>query len=427
MNTNAITITHPTEHAAWSAEQRDLIRTVFANGASDAEFAALVAVAEARNLNPFTRQVFFVKRWDSAKRCETWAVQVSIDGLRAIAERTGLYAGQDEPEYEHDEKGAITLCKVRVYRKDWGNRACVGVAYWSEYVQCTKEGRPTSMWQKFAHVMIAKCAEALALRKAFPEVASGLYTGDEMDSPETIPAHVKQSATQPALHAASMEQAPVVDATIDPPQQPAPAQQPAAQPASESPPTIAQWREWIANAKDSAELDAIRADLPREMAAQLRVEICGRLCAFAKTLEALQNLRPLLDKITDDKARAKCVVVYEARMNELDPPKDDGPKGSKRKPNVRSVDANGSASNAPPPDLNNPVVALAVLHKCAAPQHAVSHYAKYHAAKPAKAREAIRNALIGMLTDRWPTYSGGREGAESIVQRAEESSIARAA
>ena len=423
MNTNAITITHPTEHAAWSAEQRDLIRTTFANGASDAEFAALVAVAEARNLNPFTRQVFFVKRWDSAKRCETWAVQVSIDGLRAIAERTGLYAGQDEPEYEHDDKGAIVLCKVRVYRKDWGNRACVGVAYWGEYVQCTKEGRPTSMWQKFAHVMIAKCAEALALRKAFPEVASGLYTGDEMDSPETIPAHVKQSATQPALHAASMEQAPapVVDAAVEP------AQQPAAQPASEQPPTIDQWREWIVGAKSSDVLDAIRADLPREMAAQLRVEIYGRLCAFVTSVSALQNLRPLLDKITDDKARAKCVEAYEARLNELDPPKDDGPKSGKRKPNVRSADANGSANDAPPPDLSNPVVALAVLRKCGTPQHAVSHYARHHAAKPAKTREAIRNALIGMLTDRWPTYSGGREGAERIVQRAEEGSIARAA
>lgn len=165
--------------AGWTGEQRALIRQTFAGGATDGEFAALLAVAETRNLNPFTKQVYFVKRWDSQKRCETWAVQISIDGLRAIAERTGLYAGQDEPEYEYEENGSIRLCKVRVYRKDWGGRACVGVAHWREYVQLSREGKPTAMWAKYAHIMIAKCAEALALRKAFPEAAGGLYTTDE--------------------------------------------------------------------------------------------------------------------------------------------------------------------------------------------------------------------------------------------------------
>lgn len=183
---------------AWSAEQRALIRTTFANGATDAEFAALLAVAEARNLNPFTKQVYFVKRWDSQKRCETWAVQVSIDGLRAIAERTGLYAGQDEPEYEYEDNGAIRLCKVRVYRKDWGGRACVGVAHWREYVQLSREGKPTSMWAKYAHIMIAKCAEALALRKAFPEAASGLYTSEEIPIEQPQRVDVEQVHSAPA-------------------------------------------------------------------------------------------------------------------------------------------------------------------------------------------------------------------------------------
>lgn len=183
---------------AWSAEQRSLIRATFANGATDGEFAALLAVAEARNLNPFTKQVYFVKRWDSQKRCETWAVQVSIDGLRAIAERTGLYAGQDEPEYEYEDDGAIRLCKVRVYRKDWGGRACVGVAHWREYVQLSREGKATSMWAKYAHIMIAKCAEALALRKAFPEAASGLYTTEEIPIEQPQRVEVEQVHATPA-------------------------------------------------------------------------------------------------------------------------------------------------------------------------------------------------------------------------------------
>lgn len=47
-----------------------------------------------------------------------WAAQVSIDGLRAIAERTGLYAGQDEPEFVENPDGTIKLC--RVWRRDSG-------------------------------------------------------------------------------------------------------------------------------------------------------------------------------------------------------------------------------------------------------------------------------------------------------------------
>lgn len=198
---------------AWSAEQRSLIRATFANGATDGEFAALLAVAEARNLNPFTKQVYFVKRWDSQKRCETWAVQVSIDGLRAIAERTGLYAGQDEPEYEYEEDGSIRMCKVRVYRKDWGGRACVGVAHWREYVQLSREGKATSMWAKYAHIMIAKCAEALALRKAFPEAASGLYTTEEIPIEQPQRVEVEQvHATPAAIASGERFAAPIVSA-----------------------------------------------------------------------------------------------------------------------------------------------------------------------------------------------------------------------
>lgn len=168
---------------AFDEDQRRMIRDSFANGASDAEFAMLLEVAKARRLNPLLRQIHFVKRWDSQKRCEVWSVQAAIDGLRAIAERTGLYAGQDEPEFEETD-GAIKLCRVRVWRKDWP-RPAVGVAYWSEYVQTIRDKvsgkeRPSAMWARMPHVMLAKCAESLALRKAFPEDMGGLYSDEEM-------------------------------------------------------------------------------------------------------------------------------------------------------------------------------------------------------------------------------------------------------
>jgi phage recombination protein Bet len=167
----------------FSADQLKIIRDSFLNGASEKEAAVLLELARVRRLNPITRQIHFVKRsqWDPDTRTskEVWSAQVGIDGFRAIAERTGLYDGQDEAEFEYDSKGAIKLCRVRIYRKDW-SRPAVGVAHFTEYAQTKKDGSLTKMWVDKPHIMIAKCAEALAFRKAFPEDTSGLYAPEEM-------------------------------------------------------------------------------------------------------------------------------------------------------------------------------------------------------------------------------------------------------
>lgn len=194
--------------------QRQIIRDSFANGASDTEFALLLEVARARRLNPLMRQIHFVKRWDTGKGRDVWSWQVSIDGLRAVAERTGLYAGQDEPEFVDGPDGTLLLCKVRVYRKDWP-RPAVGVAYWSEYVQTirdrqTGKERPAAMWAKMPHIMLAKCAESLALRKAFPEDTSGLYTTEEMgqaDNGHAVADVIHAPAVLPAPPAVDISEA----------------------------------------------------------------------------------------------------------------------------------------------------------------------------------------------------------------------------
>jgi phage recombination protein Bet len=202
----------------FTEEQKQLIRDTFANGASDAEFSVLLEVARARRLNPLLRQIHFVQRWDSEKHRMVWATQVSIDGLRAVAERTGLYQGQDEPEFVENPDGTLKLCKVRVWRKDWP-RPAVGVAYWSEYVQTTRDKqtgktRPTAMWARMPHVMLAKCGEALALRKAFPEDMAGLYTTDEMSQAQGEAARGAQpSGPQPA-RVVPMEQGPRTEVHI---------------------------------------------------------------------------------------------------------------------------------------------------------------------------------------------------------------------
>jgi len=163
----------------FTPDQEQMIRDMFLNGAPKEEAAILMELAKVRRLNPITKQIHFVKRWDSGKKREVWAAQVGIDGFRSIAERTGRYDGQDEPEYEYKKDGSLLLCRVRVYRRDW-SRPAVGVAHWDEYVQMKKEGGPNAMWSRGKHFMLAKCAEAIAFRKAFPEDMSGLYTPEEM-------------------------------------------------------------------------------------------------------------------------------------------------------------------------------------------------------------------------------------------------------
>lgn len=173
----------------FSAEQVQLLRDGYAPGATEVEFKMLLEVARLRRLNPFLKQLHFVKRKSKDRNdrwVEVWTSQVSIDGLRAIAQRTGLYDGQDEPTFERDKDGLILSARVCVYRKDW-SRPAVGVARWSEYVQTKQDGTPTKFWDTMPHVMIGKCAEALALRKAFPEDLAGIFTDEEMEQADNAP------------------------------------------------------------------------------------------------------------------------------------------------------------------------------------------------------------------------------------------------
>lgn len=182
----------------FTSEQRQLMRDTYCRGATEHEFLALVAVAEARGFNPLEGECYFIQRYDYEKQAQVWSVQASIDGFRIKAEETGLYAGQDEPEFEYDAQGRVKLARVRVYRRDW-ERPSVGVARFDEYVQTKKDGSPTRMWLRMPHNQLAKCAESLALRKAFPKRFARIYTTDEMgqaDS-EALPAPPRAAQLPP--------------------------------------------------------------------------------------------------------------------------------------------------------------------------------------------------------------------------------------
>ena len=169
---------------SYTHEQVELIKRTVAKGATDDELSMFMAVARRARLDPFTKQIHFVKRKQkdaNGNWVEVGAIQISIDGYRAIAERTGTLAGIDDAIFDSEDRPNPKKATVSVYRLVDGMRVpFTASARWSEYAATYKDGNPQPMWKKMPYLMLGKCAEALALRKAFPNDLSGLYTNEEM-------------------------------------------------------------------------------------------------------------------------------------------------------------------------------------------------------------------------------------------------------
>ena len=200
------------EGPTWTDEQVQLIKDTVCQGATDDEFKLFLYACQKTRLDPLMRQIHAVKRWNAQLQRMAMAIQTGIDGYRLIADRPKLdgtpsgYAGQDPPVWTYREdahpKDAIydrlEAASVTAYRMIEGNRVgFTGIAFWDEYVQTKKDGNITSFWARMPRGQLAKCAEALALRKAFPQDLAGIYTDDEMaqaGSGDTPPSDQKPPA-----------------------------------------------------------------------------------------------------------------------------------------------------------------------------------------------------------------------------------------
>lgn len=195
----------------FSREQIDTIKSVVCPGITDNELKLFSEVCRQTKLSPFAKQIYVTKRptWDPDTKTKVpkMTIQTGIDGFRLIAERTGKYRGQTQFQWCGLDgvwkdvwlsPKPPAAARAGVIRSDF-SEPLYRTARWDAYVQVKQGGEPNSMWAKMGPEQLAKCAEALALRTAFPQELAGLYTEDEMgqaDNEAPRPAEVRATVVE---------------------------------------------------------------------------------------------------------------------------------------------------------------------------------------------------------------------------------------
>ena len=178
------TLTLTADQEWWNDKQIAALRQLGVDRASNGDLAVFMHVAQRTGLDPFARQIYMIERQGKQ------TIQTGIDGFRLVARRAVDRAGESLAIGGGEWCGTDGVWRdvwldseppaaARVTVKRNGHEF-VGVALFREYAQTKRDGNLMAQWATRPAGMLAKCAEALALRKAFPLDLAGVYTDDEM-------------------------------------------------------------------------------------------------------------------------------------------------------------------------------------------------------------------------------------------------------
>ena len=165
-------MTNDLKEVTVTPEQVELIKKTVADGATDAELQLFIYDCKRRGVHPLDRMIHFTKRKGK------YVPIVGIDYMRSRAQSTNELVGIEEPVFSGKPGEADFKATVTLYRLQHGEKiAYSGTARWPEFYPGDEVG---FMWKKMKHHMLAKCAEALAFRKAFANELQGLYSEEEL-------------------------------------------------------------------------------------------------------------------------------------------------------------------------------------------------------------------------------------------------------
>ncbi len=163
------------EPIRYEASEIELVKKTIAAGATEDELRLFLYDCRRQNVHPLDKLVHFSKRGGK------YTPITSIDFMRMRAAADGDHAGTDDPVFDIDDNSdkLPRWSKVTVYKLVQGHKCpFTATARWSEY--CPGRENEAFMWRKMPRLMLGKCAEALALRKAFPKQLHGIYEKAEM-------------------------------------------------------------------------------------------------------------------------------------------------------------------------------------------------------------------------------------------------------
>lgn len=182
----------------WTEEQSLVLRQAgIEDDVSHAELQSFLHLCQRTGLDPFARHIYLIGRFDKRAQRKVYTPQTGIDGYWVVAhraaERCGESLGLDDTLWCGADgqwrdvwldSAPPAAAKVRVLRN---RQPFSAVALWSEYAPVNRTGELTGLWPKMPARMLAKCAESLSLRKAFPNDLAGLYTAEEMAQADNRP------------------------------------------------------------------------------------------------------------------------------------------------------------------------------------------------------------------------------------------------